>query len=37
MKALVKKGPGKGLEIQEVPMPVVGGNDLLIKVANWAC
>jgi threonine 3-dehydrogenase len=36
MKALVKKGPGKGLEMREVPMPVVGGNDLLIKVTKAA-
>ena len=36
MKALVKKAPGKGLEMQQVPMPVVGGNDLLIKVTKAA-
>ncbi len=36
MKALVKKAPGKGLEMQQVPMPVVGGNDLLVKVTKAA-
>jgi len=36
MKALVKKAPGKGLEMQQRPMPVVGGNDLLIKVTKAA-
>jgi threonine 3-dehydrogenase len=36
MKALVKKSPAKGLEMQQVPMPEVGGNDLLIKVTKAA-
>jgi threonine 3-dehydrogenase len=36
MKALVKKAPGKGLEMLQVPMPVVGGNDLLIRVTKAA-
>jgi threonine 3-dehydrogenase len=36
MKALVKKAPGPGLEMVDVPMPVVGGNDLLIKVTKTA-
>jgi len=36
MKALVKKGPGPGLEMAEVPEPRAGGNDLLIKVTKAA-
>ena len=32
MKALVKKSPEVGLWMQDVPMPAVGDNDLLIKV-----
>ncbi len=36
MKALVKSGPGKGLEMTDVPEPPVGGNDLLIKVTKAA-
>jgi threonine 3-dehydrogenase len=34
MKALVKKAPGKGLEMAEVPRPALGGNDLLIRVTK---
>jgi threonine 3-dehydrogenase len=30
--ALVKSGPGQGLDLREVPMPVVGINDVLIRV-----
>jgi threonine 3-dehydrogenase len=36
MKALVKKTAGQGLSMQEVPMPRVGGNDLLIRVEKAA-
>ena len=32
MLALVKTGPGPGLELRDVPMPVVGINDVLIRV-----
>jgi len=36
MKALVKKSPEVGLWMQDVPMPTVGDNDLLIKVKKTA-
>lgn len=32
MKALVKNSPGTGIEIQDVPMPEIGPNDVLIKI-----
>ena len=32
MKALVKSRPEKGLWMEEVPMPSVGINDVLIKI-----
>ena len=32
MLALVKTGPGPGLELSDVPMPVIGINDVLIRV-----
>jgi threonine 3-dehydrogenase len=32
MQALVKAGPGPGLELRDVPMPPVGINDVLIRV-----
>ncbi len=32
MLALVKPGPGPGLDLREVPMPAVGINDVLIRV-----
>ena len=32
MLALVKSGPGPGLDLRDVPMPVVGINDVLIRV-----
>ena len=32
MLALVKSGPGPGLELRDVPMPSVGINDVLIRV-----
>ncbi len=32
MKALVKKSPEPGLWLEEVPIPEVGGNDVLIKI-----
>jgi threonine 3-dehydrogenase len=32
MLALVKTGPGPGLDLREVPMPAVGINDVLIRV-----
>lgn len=34
MKALVKTGPGPGLELIDVPEPTVGPNEVLIKVAR---
>ncbi len=36
MKALVKKSPEVGLWMEDVPMPSVGDNDLLIKVKKTA-
>lgn len=32
MKAIVKPGPGPGLELRDVPEPAVGPNDVLIKI-----
>ncbi len=36
MKALVKKSPEVGLWMEDVPMPTIGDNDLLIKVRKTA-
>ncbi len=36
MKALVKKYPDRGIVMEEVPVPAIGGNDLLIKVTKAA-
>lgn len=36
MKALIKATPTLGIEMQEVPMPVLGPNDVLIKVKKMA-
>ncbi|GAB1456840.1 hypothetical protein MASR2M48_21480 [Spirochaetota bacterium] len=36
MKALVKKSPEVGLWMEDVPMPEVGDNDILIKVKKTA-
>jgi threonine 3-dehydrogenase len=36
MKALVKKQPGEGIWLEEVPVPSYGNNDLLIKVTHTA-
>jgi threonine 3-dehydrogenase len=36
MKALVKKYPEKGIWMEEVPVPVPGPNDVLIKVSKSA-
>lgn len=36
MKALVKHGSGGGLELEEVPLPAVGANDLLVRVEKVA-
>jgi threonine 3-dehydrogenase len=36
MKALVKSEAGVGLRLEEVPVPVCGHNDLLIRVAKTA-
>jgi len=36
MKALAKVRPGPGLSLQEVPLPRMAGNDLLIKVTRAA-
>jgi len=32
MRALVKQGPGVGMTLQEVPLPAVGSNEVLIRV-----
>jgi threonine 3-dehydrogenase len=32
MRALVKTGPGPGMELREVPVPTIGPSDVLIKV-----
>lgn len=32
MKALVKTKPGPGIEMQDIPVPVIGPNDVLIKI-----
>jgi threonine 3-dehydrogenase len=36
MKALVKRRPGAGLELEEMPVPRIGGNDLLVRVTKAA-
>jgi threonine 3-dehydrogenase len=36
MKALVKKFPKKGLWFEEVPLPQIGNNDLLVKITKTA-
>ncbi len=36
MKAIVKKSPGAGLELQSAEVPVCGTNDVLIKVQKTA-
>ena len=36
MKALVKKHAAEGLWLDDVPMPVVGNNDVLIKIKKTA-
>jgi len=36
MKALVKKEPGKGIWMQDVPVPEIGPNDLLVKIRKVA-
>ena len=36
MKALVKKYPQKGLWLEEVPEPLVGANDVKIKIHKTA-
>jgi threonine 3-dehydrogenase len=36
MKALVKRNPEKGIWMEEVPMPRVGHNDILLKVKKSA-
>ena len=36
MKALVKKEPMKGIWMQDVPVPEVGVNDVLIKIKKTA-
>ncbi|MBN1445247.1 MAG: L-threonine 3-dehydrogenase [Candidatus Omnitrophica bacterium] len=36
MKAIVKKEPRKGLRLEEVPVPEVGINDVLIKISKTA-
>jgi len=36
MKAIVKKYPKHGLSIEEMPIPELGTNDILIKVQKTA-
>ncbi len=36
MKALVKKQPGKGIWMEDVPVPSIGINDVLIKIKKTA-
>ena len=36
MKALVKKNAEEGLWLEDVPMPAIGGSDVLIKVHKTA-
>jgi len=36
MKALVKTKPGKGLWMEEVPVPEPGINDVMIKIRKTA-
>lgn len=36
MKALVMSSPGPGLTLEDVPMPIVGINDVLIRVRRTA-
>ncbi len=36
MKALVKKQPGEGIWLEQVPVPAYGNNDLLVKVTHTA-
>ena len=36
MKALVKKRAEEGLWLEDVPIPSVGGNDVLIKIHKTA-
>ena len=37
MKAIVKKLPQKGLWLEDVPMPNVGPNDVLVKNKKGCC
>ena len=36
MKALVKKNPAFGLVMEDAPLPVVGANDILVKIRKTA-
>jgi threonine 3-dehydrogenase len=36
MKALVKLKPGKGIWMEDVPVPSIGINDVLIKIKKTA-
>jgi len=36
MKALVKREAGVGIWMEEVPMPKIGPNDLLVKIKKVA-
>ncbi|HOL22989.1 MAG TPA: alcohol dehydrogenase catalytic domain-containing protein, partial [bacterium] len=36
MKAIIKKKPGRRLQIEEVPIPEIGINDVLIKIHKTA-
>ncbi|MEO8673926.1 MAG: L-threonine 3-dehydrogenase, partial [Tahibacter sp.] len=36
MKALVKRETGKGIWMEQVPMPEIGPNDVLVKLEKTA-
>ena len=36
MKAIVKSSPEKGLWMEDVPLPVIGVNEVLIKIKKSA-
>jgi threonine 3-dehydrogenase len=36
MKALLKRGPGRGLEMADLPVPRISGSDLLVRVTHAA-
>jgi len=36
MKALIKKNPEPGIQMEEVPTPIIGPNDILVKIKKTA-